>query len=219
MDRSLIFFYSMAGLGIIWALIALFRDKKRWQTLACFASLLAGMYISSEFFALSGGTWFISSLVLAYIIPTVMIFIVYILRARATKKQLMRTVEGIRREGIVYLAEQLRQDGTPEWKNKEWYALNSPAQNTFEIGMNPCHLTPVIGEKFRIAVLSGRMFRFKPEFIIPMADINTEMVCRLADFYAFSDESQQRVTDYLEAIKNNSAEPWKIIASEPDKPA
>lgn len=219
MDRSLIFFYSIAGLGIIWALIALFRDKKRWQTLACFASLLAGMYISSEVFALSGGTWFISSLVLAYIIPTVMIFIVYILRARATKKQLMRTVEGIRREGIVYLAEQLRQDGTAEWKNKEWYALNSPAQNIFEIGMNPCHLTPVIGEKFRIAVLSGRMFRFKPEFLVPMADINTEMVCRLADFYAFSDESKQRVTDYLDAIKNNSAEPWKIIAGEPDKPA
>lgn len=50
-------------------------------------------------YSLSGGIWFISSLRLAYIIPTGMIF-------------------------IFYLAEQLRQNATAEWQNNEWYALN-----------------------------------------------------------------------------------------------
>lgn len=97
---------------------------------------------------------------------------------------------------------------------KEWYAINSPLNNTFETGMNPWHLTLVTDETFRIFVLSGRIFAFKPGNIGPMPNINSEMVCRLADFYAFSEESQKWVTDYIDAIQNNAAEPWKIIPAE-----
>lgn len=219
MDRSLIFFYSFIGLAVAWGIISLVRDRYRWYSIALLASLIAGMLISALFLSFGSGVWFITSMLIAAVIPVAILLPVFLVRAQITKKRLMRTVEGIRRDGIAYLSEQPGTQRNGEWHNKEWYVLNSPAQNIFEIGINPYHLKPVIGEKFSVAVLSGRIYNFRPQYIIPITDINAEIVCRLSDFYAFTKESQNRVNDYLEAIKNNVAEPWKVISPEPDKPA
>lgn len=219
MDRSLIFFYSFIGLVFTLFFIQLLRDPLRWQGLGWLASLLISMFFSALFFSFGSGVWLISSVAISIVVPAIILFIVYNRRRRAIKKRLIQTVEAILREGIASLSERLASPGSSEWRKKEWYILNSPFHNTFEIGMNPWHLTPVINEKFHLLLLSGRMFSFRPDYITPMDDINIEMVCRLADFYAFSEESKKRVTDYITAIQNNVADPWRMVSPEQeDKP-
>ena len=217
MDRSLIFFYSFIGLIFTIFFIQLIRDPHRGPGLWWLASLIASMFISALFFSVGEGVWFISSLTLSIIVPAAIMLTLYRVRRGATKKMLIQTVESIRQEGIACLADQLARSDFREWRKKEWYAINSPLNNTFEIGLNPWRLTPVVDETFHIFVLSGRTFAFKPDYIAPMPNINCEMVCRLTDFYAFSEESQKRVTDYIDAIQNNAAEPWKIIPTEQDE--
>ncbi|PVZ83973.1 hypothetical protein C9426_24900 [Serratia sp. S1B] len=80
----------------------------------------------------------------------------------------------------------------------------------FDIGVKLFDAKMEINKKFFIRALSGRVVFMIPERFLESLNLEGNIICPLADFYDVSAEAKELVHNYVEAIKNNSAEPWRI---------
>lgn len=212
MDRSLLFFYCLAGFFLTYFLFKLAKDKYKLQSLMFIFSLIISLVIASSFSALSTGLWFLVVIASTFTLLFLSGMFMALLKQFVMRRYILRCVDNLKRLSATEMVESLINN-----HNKtQWYVLYFPIDGAMEIGVNLFGDNPIIGKRLYIRTMTKRQMYFIPEDISGTIDLQSNIACTLYEFYTLTPQTKSLIEDYLTRIKNGHLQPW-LLNAEPDE--
>ncbi|MGF6192714.1 hypothetical protein [Serratia sp. 2723] len=205
MDRSLLVFYCIWGIALLYLGVKLVKDKNKWHGIGLILSVIISLVFASSFSSLSTGMWFLLVIVSTFVILFLSAFIITILKHHSMARYVHGRVNQLKNSSPADMVEYLVEDN-----KKQWYVLYLPLDGSIEIGVNLFGKAPVVGEKIYIKTLTGRHMHFIPKYILKEIDLKSNIICILQNFYYIDHQTKKLVDDYILRIKTGHKEPWLL---------
>jgi len=212
MERSLLFFYCIWGIAIVYFGIKITKDKYKWHSIALVVSAIISCAIASSFSLSSTGIWFALVIIFTFTILFITFFLLGMIKHYSIKRHIHKIISQLKCISSFNLVDNL----VVEHNKYQWYVLHLPLDGSIEIGTNLYNTNPIIGKKFYIKTLTNRYVYFIPEYTPKEIDLKSNIVFILQDFYNINHQTRILVDDYILRIKNDHKEPW-IISDEINK--
>lgn len=206
MEWSLLFFYCIWGLALVYSAVKFAKEKYKWHSLAFAVSFVISCVIASSFSSLSTGIWFVLVISLTFAILFITLFLLAMIKHYLMVRRINKINAQLKHLPSFNVVEHL----FAEHNKHPWYVLYLPLEGFIAIGVNLYGTDPVIGKKLSIQTLAGRHIFFTPEYIPETIDSKCNVICTLHDFYTFNNQTRTLVDDYILRIKNGHSEPWVI---------
>lgn len=206
MDRSLLFFYCLVIALLIYSIFKIKNDRYKWQGLTLVFSVVVNCFISSSLFNIFSGYWWLSLIAGSVILIVILVVPTEFIKQYITSKYLKKIIASLKDTTTEEMSHRL----ISHHNKKQWYVLNSPSNNSIEIGLNIFNTTPIIGKKFYIKTLTQRYIFIIPEYQPNEFSLTNDFICTLPDFYKANPQTQALVENYIDRVKVGEPEPWVV---------